>query len=389
MANYKHLDSALIHGGIYGDALTGSVNVPIYQTSTYEQKGLGKLVGGYEYSRTGNPTRAALEALIAELEGGIAGFAFGSGMAATTAVLSLFESGDKIILSQNVYGGTYRVLAKVFNHFKISFEIVDTTNPEIFEKAITPEVKAAFIESPANPLLSVTDIQAIAAICKKHHILTIVDNTFMTPYLQRPIFLGADIVIHSATKYLGGHSDLVAGLVVVTTEELAQKIAFIQNSTGGVLGPFDSFLLIRGIKTLAVRMDRHTQNAEIIAQFLRKNEAVKNIYYPGFEDAQGHDIQVRQARSGGAMISFELHENYDLNRFFESLHLVALAESLGGVESLVCHPSTMTHAAFPKEIRDAVGITENLIRLSVGIENVYDLIADLSQAIRASERREV
>ena len=389
MANYKHIDSALIHGGIYGDALTGSVNVPIYQTSTYEQKGLGKLVGGYEYSRTGNPTRAALEALIAELEGGIAGFAFGSGMAATTAVLSLFESGDKIILSQNVYGGTYRVLAKVFNHFKISFEIVDTTNPEIFEKAITPEVKAAFIESPANPLLSVTDIQAVAAICKKHHILTIVDNTFMTPYLQRPISLGADIVIHSATKYLGGHSDLVAGLVVVTTKDLAQKIAFIQNSTGGVLGPFDSFLLIRGIKTLAVRMDRHTQNAEIIAQFLRKNEAVKNIYYPGFEDAQGHDIQVRQARNGGAMISFELQENYDLNRFFESLHLVALAESLGGVESLVCHPSTMTHAAFPKEIRDAVGITENLIRLSVGIENVYDLIADLSQAIRSSERREV
>ncbi len=389
MANYKHLDSALIHGGIYGDALTGSVNVPIYQTSTYEQKGLGKLVGGYEYSRTGNPTRAALEALIAELEGGIAGFAFGSGMAATTAVLSLFKSGDKLILSQNVYGGTYRVLAKVFNHFNITFEIVDTTNPEIFEKAITSEVKAAFIESPANPLLSVTDIQAVAAICKKHHILTIVDNTFMTPYLQRPISLGADIVIHSATKYLGGHSDLVAGLVVVTTQDLAEKIAFIQNSTGGVLGPFDSFLLIRGIKTLAVRMDRHTQNAEIIAQFLRKNEAVKNIYYPGFEDAQGHAIQMRQAKNGGAMISFELQDKYDLNRFFESLHLVALAESLGGVESLVCHPSTMTHAAFPKEIRDAVGITENLIRLSVGIENVYDLIADLSQAIRSSELQEV
>ena len=389
MANYKHLDSALIHGGIYGDALTGSVNVPIYQTSTYEQKGLGKLVGGYEYSRTGNPTRAALEALIAELEGGVAGFAFGSGMAATTAVLSLFKSGDKLILSQNVYGGTYRVLAKVFNHFNITFEIVDTTNPEIFEKAITSEVKAAFIESPANPLLSVTDIQAVAAICKKHHILTIVDNTFMTPYLQRPISLGADIVIHSATKYLGGHSDLVAGLVVVTTQDLAEKIAFIQNSTGGVLGPFDSFLLIRGIKTLAVRMDRHTQNAEIIAQFLRKNEAVKNIYYPGFEDAQGHAIQMRQAKNGGAMISFELQDKYDLNRFFESLHLVALAESLGGVESLVCHPSTMTHAAFPKEIRDAVGITENLIRLSVGIENVYDLIADLSQAIRSSELQEV
>lgn len=385
MSNYTHLDSAVIHGGIYGDALTGAVNTPIYQTSTYEQKGLGKLVGGYEYSRTGNPTRAALETLIAELEGGVAGFAFGSGMAATTAVLSLFKSGDRIILSKNVYGGTYRVLAKVFNHFNIGFEIVDTTDVRLFEEAITEDVKAAFIESPANPLLCVTDIAAIAEICKKHHLLTIVDNTFMTPYLQRPIPLGADIVIHSATKYLGGHSDLVAGLVVVNTKELAEQIAFIQNSTGGVLGPFDSFLLIRGIKTLAVRMDRHTQNAEMIAQFLRKNEAVKNIYYPGFEDAQGHDIQLKQAKNGGAMISFELHPQYDINRFFESLHLIALAESLGGVESLVCHPSTMTHAAFPKDIRDAVGITENLIRLSVGIENVYDLIADLGQAIRASE----
>ena len=385
MANYHHIESALIHGGIYGDTLTGSVNVPIYQTSTYEQKGLGKLVGGYEYSRTGNPTRAALEALIAELEGGIAGFAFGSGMAATTAVLSLFQSGDKIILSKNVYGGTYRVLAKVFNHFNINFDIVDTTDPAIFEKSITPDVKAAFIESPANPLLYVTDIHAIAEISKKHHILTIVDNTFMTPYLQRPIPLGADIVIHSATKYLGGHSDLVAGLVVVNTKELAERIAFIQNSTGGVLGPFDSFLLIRGIKTLGVRMDRHVQNAEQIAHFLRHHVGVKNIYYPGFEDAQGHDIQIRQAKNGGAMISFELKENYDLNRFFESIHLVALAESLGGVESLVCHPSTMTHAAFPKDIRDAVGITENLIRLSVGIENVDDLIHDLDQAIQASE----
>ena len=385
MANYKHIDSALIHGGIYGDVLTGAVNVPIYQTSTYEQKGLGKLVGGYEYSRTGNPTRAALEALIAELEGGLAGFAFGSGMAATTAVLSLFHTGDKIILSQNVYGGTYRVLAKVFDHFGIGFEIVDTTNLAILDKAITPQVKALFIESPANPLLTVTDIKAIADIAKKHSLLTIVDNTFMTPYLQRPIPLGADIVIHSATKYLGGHSDLVAGLVVVNTQELAQKSAFIQNSTGGVLGPFDSFLLIRGIKTLGVRMDKHTQNASFVAQRLRQNKAVKNIYYPGFEDAQGHEIQVRQAKTGGAMISFELHDNYSLERFFESLHLVALAESLGGVESLVCHPSTMTHAAFPKIIRDAVGITENLIRLSVGIENEIDIIEDLEQAIRQSE----
>ena len=385
MANYKHLDSALIHGGIYGDALTGAVNVPIYQTSTYEQKGLGKLVGGYEYSRTGNPTRAALEALIAELEGGVAGFAFGSGMAATTAVLSLFHAGDRILLSKNVYGGTYRVLAKVFNHFNISFEIVDTTNLNEFESAITADVKAALIESPANPLLTVTDIAAIARIAKKHHILTIVDNTFMTPYLQRPIPLGADIVLHSATKYLGGHSDLVAGLVVVNSQEHAEQLAFIQNSTGGVLGPFDSFLLIRGIKTLGVRMDRHVENAEKIANFLRQNNGVKNIYYPGFVDAQGHQIQINQAKNGGAMISFELKDNYDIHTFFESLHLVALAESLGGVESLVCHPSTMTHAAFPKDIRDAVGITEGLIRLSVGIENAQDLMDDLAQAIRASE----
>ena len=385
MANYNFLDTALIHGGIYGDALTGSVNVPIYQTSTYEQRGLGKLVGGYEYSRTGNPTRAALEALIAELEGGKAGFAFGSGMAATTAVLSLFQTGDRIILSQNVYGGTYRVLAKVFDHFGIGFDIVDTTDTAILERSITPDVKALFIESPANPLLTVTDIKAVADIASKHGVLTIVDNTFMTPYLQRPIPLGADIVIHSATKYLGGHSDLVAGLVVVNDDRLARRIAFIQNSTGGVLGPFDSFLLIRGIKTLAVRMDKHTRNAAFVAQKLRENTAVKNIYYPGFEDAQGHDIQIRQAKNGGAMISFELQDNYSLERFFESLHLVALAESLGGVESLVCHPSTMTHAAFPKNIRDAVGITENLIRLSVGIENENDIVADLEQAIQQSK----
>ena len=385
MAQYVHFDSALIHGGIYGDALTGSVNVPIYQTSTYEQRGLGQLVGGYEYSRTGNPTRAALEALIAELEGGVAGFAFGSGMAATTAVLSLFHSGDRIILSRNVYGGTYRVLAKVFDHFGIGFDIVDTTDPRAFENAIGPDVRAAFIESPANPLLSVTDIEVIASIAKRHGLLTIVDNTFMTPYLQRPIALGADIVIHSATKYLGGHSDLVAGLVVVANRNLADRIAFIQNSTGGVLGPFDAFLLIRGIKTLAVRMDRHTQNAEIIAHFLRRHPAVKNVYYPGFEDAQGHSIQRKQAKNGGAMISFILQDEYGIGRFFTSLHLVALAESLGGVESLVCHPSTMTHAAFPKEIRDAVGITDNLIRLSVGIENPLDLIADLQQAIESSK----
>lgn len=380
MAAYKDLETALIHGGIYGDELTGAVNVPIYQTSTYEQQGLGKYKG-YEYSRTGNPTRAALEALIAELEGGKAGFAFGSGMAAITAVLSLFETGDKVIISKNVYGGTFRVLDKVFNHFGISYSIEDTTDLKSLDEKVTPDVKAIMIESPANPLLTVTDIAGVAEIAEKHGIFSIVDNTFMTPYLQRPIELGVNIVVHSATKYLGGHSDVVAGLVAVDSDELAERIAFIQNSTGGVLGPFDSFLLIRGIKTLGVRMDRHVENAEKAAKFLLDHKAVKKVYYPGLPDAQGAEITKRQAKNGGAMISFELYENYDINKFFESLQLVALAESLGGVESLVCHPASMTHASIPYETRQKVGITDGLIRLSIGIESINDILADLDQAI--------
>lgn len=384
MSNYQNIESALIHGGIYGDSFTGAVNVPIYQTSTYEQQGLGENKG-WEYSRTGNPTRAALEALIAELEGGTAGFAFGSGMAAITAVLSLFKSGDKVLISSNVYGGTFRVLDKVFRHFGIAYDIADTTDIPALENAFDPSVKAILIESPANPLLTVTDIAAVAAAAKKHGALTIVDNTFMTPYLQRPLTLGADIVVHSATKYLGGHSDLVAGLAVVKDPALAERLAFIQNSTGGVLGPFDSFLLIRGIKTLAVRMDRHTGNAEKAAAFLKGNRAVKKVYYPGLPDAQGYEINRRQAKNGGAMISFELKENYNIRTFFKSLHLIALAESLGGVESLVCHPASMTHASIPYEVRQKVGITDGLIRLSIGIENIDDLLADLAQAIQESE----
>lgn len=383
MANYKEIESALIHGGIYGDKQTGAVNVPIYQTSTYEQKGLGQN-SGWEYSRTGNPTRAALEALIAELEGGKAGFAFASGMAAITAVLSLFKEGDKVIISSNVYGGTFRVLDKVFNHFGITYSIENTTDIDSLDKKITPEVKAILVESPANPLLTVTDLSEIANLAKKHGILSIVDNTFMTPYLQRPIELGADIVIHSATKYLGGHSDLVAGLAVVNSEELAQRLAFIQNSTGGVLAPFDSFLLIRGIKTLGVRMDRHVENARKAAEFLKTHKAVKNVYYPGLPEAQGYEINKKQAKNGGAMISFELYEEYDIKKFFSSLKLIALAESLGGVESLVCHPASMTHASIPYETRQKVGITDGLIRLSIGIENIDDIIYDLDNAITES-----
>lgn len=379
----KFIETKLIHGGVDGDQATGAVNVPIYQTSTYRQAGLGENTG-WEYSRTGNPTRAALEALIAELEGGVAGFAFASGMAATSTVLSLFKAGDRIIISSNVYGGTFRVLDKVFKNLGIHYSIEDTTNLETLETKITPDVKAFFVESPANPLLTVTDLSAVAQIAKNHGLLTIVDNTFMTPYLQRPLELGADIVVHSATKYLGGHSNLVAGLAVTSNKELADRLAFTQNAVGAVLGPFDSFLLIQGIKTLGVRLDRHTENALRIARYLETAEAVKKVYYPGLPTAQGYEINKRQAKNGGAMISFELNGNYDVRKFFKGLKLISLAESLGGVESLVCHPATMTHASIPKEIREKVGITDGLIRLSVGIEKVDDLILDLNSGIQAS-----
>lgn len=382
--NYNDISTALIHGGIYGDKTTGAVNVPIYQTSTYEQISLGHHTG-YEYSRTGNPTREALEALVAELEGGIAGYAFASGMAAITAVLSLFQSGDKIIISSNVYGGTFRVLDKIFKNFGIGYSIEDTTNLEELDKKITNDVKAIFVESPANPLMTITDLKAVANLAKKHDILSIVDNTFMTPYLQRPIEFGIDIVIHSATKYLGGHSDLIAGLVVVNKEELKERIAFIQNATGGILQPFDSFLLIRGIKTLGVRLDRHVENAEKIASYLVNHEGVKRVYYPGLKDFPGYEINAKQAKNGGAMLAFELHDDYDVKKFYDGLELIALAESLGGVESLVCHPASMTHASIPYEIRQKVGITEGLIRLSVGIEKGEEIIADIERAIQASK----
>ena len=371
--------TALIHGGIDGDTRTGAVSVPIYQTSTYRQQGLGEN-NGYEYSRTGNPTREALEKLIAELESGTAGFAFGSGMAAITAVLSLFRSGDKIIISSNVYGGTFRVLDKVFKNFGLSYEIVDTSDLALLESRISGDVKALVIESPANPLLTITDLAAASEIAHRHGLTVIVDNTFMTPYLQKPLTLGADIVVHSATKYLGGHSDLVAGLAVVKDAQTAERLGFLQNATGGVLGPFDSWLLLRGIKTLAVRMDRHQENAAFLADFLRKHDGVTRVYYPGFEDFPGYEIHKKQASGAGAMISFVLSDRYDIHKFFRSVKLIALAESLGGVESLVCHPATMTHASIPREIRQKVGILDNLVRLSVGIEDKQDLANDLAQA---------
>ena len=370
----------LIHGGIDGDAATGAVNVPIYQTSTYRQRALGENTG-WEYSRTGNPTRAALEALISDLEGGTRGFAFASGMAAISAVLSLFKSGDRILISKNVYGGTFRVLDKVFKQFGLGYALADTDDASALDAAITPDVKAILVESPANPLLTVTDLAAAASVAKRRGILTIVDNTFMTPYLQKPLALGADIVVHSATKYLGGHSDVVAGLAVTNRPEIAERLAFVQNAVGGVLGPFDSFLLIRGIKTLAVRMDRHVANAETLAARLAAHPEVSRVWYPGLKDFPGHDIQFRQAKNGGAMISFELADGKDHREFFRTLRLVTLAESLGGVESLVCHPASMTHASIPKETREKVGITDRLIRLSVGIEDVDDIWSDIENAI--------
>ncbi len=381
----ERLNTLLIHGGVDGDETTGAVNVPIYQTSTYRQIELG-VHKGYEYSRTGNPTREALEKLIAELEGGKAGFAFASGMAAITAVLMLFKSGDKVIISSNVYGGTFRVLDKVFSNFGLKYEIVDTSDLKLLESRIEQDVKALIIESPANPLLTITDIAGAAEIARRHGLLTIVDNTFMTPYLQRPLALGADIVVHSATKYLGGHSDLIAGLAVVKDDEIAHRLAFIQNATGGILEPFDSWLLIRGIKTLSVRMDRHLENAAYIADYLKGHKGVERVYYPGFEDAEGYAIHNKQASGAGAIVSFVLSDGYDIKTFFKSVRIVTLGESLGGVESLLCHPASMTHASIPYETRQKVGIVDNLVRLSVGIEDKRDIVDDLRVAFDKSRR---
>lgn len=374
------IETILIHGGSTTDSKTGAVNIPIYQTSTYAQKALGENLG-YEYSRTKNPTRDGVESLIAECEGAKYGFAFASGMAAINTILSLFKSGDKIIISSNVYGGTFRILDKVFSNFNILYEIVNTKDLGLVESAITDEVKAILIETPSNPLLEVTSLVSIAKIAKAKGIISIVDNTFMSPYLQRPLDFGIDIVVHSATKYLGGHSDLIAGLIALNDDELAQKIAFLQNSIGGVLPPFDSFLLVRGIKTLALRMDRHCSNALSVAEFLEENKAVKKVYYPFLKTNSGYALQKEQAKGGGGMLSFELDSGYDFKVFLKSTNIITLAESLGGVESLSCHPASMTHAAIPKDIRERNGISDSLIRLSIGIENINDLIEDISKAI--------
>lgn len=372
--------SKLIHGGTSEDPHTGAVSVPIYQASTYRQQSPGVHLG-YEYSRTGNPTRAALEALIAELEEGLAGFAFASGMAAISTVLLLFRAGDHLVVSDDVYGGTYRVLEQVFKRFGLSYTAVDTSQVDMVAAAIKPHTRAVFIESPTNPLLRISDIEAIRRLAREHGLLTIVDNTFLTPYLQQPLVLGADIVLHSATKYLGGHSDLVAGLVVVKSEELKKSLHFLQNAVGAVLAPQDSWLLMRGIKTLGVRMDRHEANAQQISRFLADHPQVTALYYPGLPTHGGHEVMQRQARGFGAMLSFEVATAKQALGLLSSLKLITLAESLGGVESLISLPAAMTHAAIPAEQRERLGISDRLIRLSVGIEDVEDIKADLAAAL--------
>lgn len=371
----------LIHGGIVGDEATGAVSTPIYQVSTYKQEAVGKFKG-YEYSRTGNPTRHALEELIADVEFGHAGFAFGSGMAAISSVMMLFSAGDHVVLTDDVYGGTYRVINKVLNRFGLEFTFVDTGNLEEVEAAVKENTKAIFIETPTNPLLKVTDIEAVSAFAKSKGLLTIVDNTFMTPYLQNPISLGADIVVHSATKYIGGHSDVVAGLVVVNSAELAEQVHFVQNSIGAILGPQDSWLLIRGLKTLGLRMEEANSNAQKIAEFLEAHEAVGKVIYPGLESHPGRDLMQKQANGFGGMISFDVGSREKAGELLAKLKYFTLAESLGAVESLISVPAQMTHASIPIERRAELGIVEGLVRISVGIEDVEDLIEDLEYALK-------
>ncbi|BAC13065.1 cystathionine beta-lyase [Oceanobacillus iheyensis HTE831] len=371
----------MIHGGITSDERTGAVNVPIYQVSTYKQDAPGEH-RGYEYSRTGNPTRHALETVIAELEEGNAGFAFGSGMAAITSIMMLLESGDHVIMTDDVYGGSYRLMTKVLNQYNIEHTFIDTSSEESVINAIKPNTKAIYVETPTNPLLKITDIKEISTIAQKHNLLLIVDNTFATPYWQKPLTMGADIVLHSATKYIGGHSDVVAGLVAVKSNELAERIHFIQNSVGAVLGPQDSWLLQRGIKTLAIRMEAIEQNTKKLIAYLEQNPRVEKIYYPGLENHPGHHIAKQQASGFGGMVSIDVGSGDLADKILSKVEFFTLAESLGAIESLISIPAKMTHASIPADRRQELGITDGLIRLSVGIEDIDDLIDDLEKSMQ-------
>ena len=372
----------VIHAGIEPEAVTGAIMTPIFQTSTYVQEGEGKHKG-YEYARTQNPTRTVLEKNLAALENGVDAVCFGSGLAAMDAILKTLKSGDEIISTNDLYGGSYRLMVRVYEKLGIKSKFVDMTDAQNVADAISADTKLIWIETPTNPMLSIVDIKAICDVAQKHGITTCVDNTFASPYLQNPIDLGADLVLHSATKYLGGHSDVIHGCVITKTQEWGDLLHFIQNASGGVPGPQDCFLVLRGIKTLHIRVQRACENAEKIAHFLKNHPKVDKVYYPGFETHPNHEIAKKQMRMFGAMVSFDLKGGSiaDANIVLGGTELFSLAESLGGVESLIGHPSSMTHASIPREERLKVGLTDSLIRLSVGIEDVEDLIQDLKNAI--------
>ncbi len=366
--------------GVGWDTATGSVAVPIYQTATFCHPGLGRSTG-YDYSRSRNPTRQVLEDAIAQLEGAARGFAFSSGMAAITSLLLLFKTGDHLIVTEDLYGGTYRLFEQCFSRFGLSFSYVDTTDLQAVEKAVRPETRAVFIESLTNPLLKVADIAGLAAVSRRHQLLTIVDNTFLTPCLLRSMDLGADITMYSATKYLAGHNDTVCGLLAVKDPALAEKVAFQQNAAGAVLGPQDSWLTIRGMKTLSIRLDRQQENAARIASWLTRNPKVRKVYYPGLANHPGHQLASRQGRGFGAMVSFEVADPSFVEPLLGGTKIISFAESLGGVETLITFPAVQTHADIDPETRARLGITPTLLRLSVGIEDAEDLIADLELAL--------
>ena len=375
-----NLESEIVHIGVRADDKTGAISTPIYQTASFQHPALGQSTG-FDYTRTQNPTRQVVEKGIAGLEHGAGGFAFASGMAAITAVLMLYKAGDHIVVVEDCYGGTYRLLDQVFAKFGIATSPVDGTNPAEIARAITPATRAVIVETPTNPLMRIVDIRRVAELCKGKNIHVIVDNTFLTPYFQRPLDLGADIVIHSGTKYLAGHNDLLCGLVVAREQELADKIQFIQNSTGGVLSPGDSWLLIRGIKTLAIRMERHNANALKIAQWLVRHPRVEKVYYPGLPDHQGKAIHDSQASGYGGMVSFTVDAPQLALCILKRVKFIQFAESLGGVETLITFPAKQTHGDIPAATRELLGINDRLLRLSVGIEDAADIIGDLEQSL--------
>ncbi len=382
LSNKIRFATKAIHAGQSADPNNGAVMMPIYLTSTYLQDGIEKPRQGYEYSRVTNPTRTALENNLASLEDGKYGMVFGSGMAAIDSLFHLLKPNDHIIFSKSIYGGSYRIANSIWKNFNLNFSFVDTTNINEVEKVFNKNTKMIFVETPTNPTMEITDIKLISNFAKKNKLISVVDNTFATPYLQQPLKFGIDVVVHSLTKYLNGHSDMLGGAVITSDKKIAEQIKYFQKCIGGILSPFDSWLCLRGTKTLHIRMEEHCKNAMKIAEFLSQEKKIKKIFYPGLTSHPQHKLAKRQMKNFGGMISFDIGNLKNVKKFVDKLKVCTLAESLGGVETLICHPATMTHSAIPKEERDKSGITEGLIRISVGIENVNDLIDDLKSALK-------